>query len=338
MPETEDLYEILQLHPSAHQEVIDAAYQRLALLYHPATDPSPEAAEKLGAIGKAYAVLGDPEKRSAYDQSKEAEQKALRSQEEEVPTETEPPKPRPRRKTRQSDLDYITIGSTKEDVSRIQGPPNDTGSNSVSGREGEWWVYGSNCSVRFNKAGRVQGWSNRGTLKVMIIPGPNTTTSEFFSVGSHKDDVVRLQGTPSNVWVTNPRTSAAMQKEREFRKLMRDVDSDLGKPRNPEYDKPVGKFDDDDYSDLETWHFAGYIVEFSIGTGRVTAWDNKNGSLKVTGTSPQTETAKAQSRAAVSATPATTRPSAPSTAQGCGGLLAALALLAVGAVMASFLV
>ena len=70
VPETEDLYEILQLHSSAQQEVIDAAYQRLGLLYHPATDPSPEAAGLLAAIGRAYAVLGNPEKRAAYDQSR----------------------------------------------------------------------------------------------------------------------------------------------------------------------------------------------------------------------------------------------------------------------------
>ena len=40
MPESEDLYEILQVHPSAHPEVIQAAYRRLALLYHPDHNPS----------------------------------------------------------------------------------------------------------------------------------------------------------------------------------------------------------------------------------------------------------------------------------------------------------
>ncbi len=35
MPETEDLYEIMQVHPSAHPEVIQAAYRRLAQLYGP---------------------------------------------------------------------------------------------------------------------------------------------------------------------------------------------------------------------------------------------------------------------------------------------------------------
>ena len=72
VPETEDLYEILNLHPSAHPDVIEAAYQRLALLYHPDTDPSPEAAGLMASISRAYAVLGDPEKRAAYDQNRKA--------------------------------------------------------------------------------------------------------------------------------------------------------------------------------------------------------------------------------------------------------------------------
>ena len=67
MPETEDMYEILNLHPSAHPGFIEAACQRLALLYYPGTDPSPEAAGLMAAISRAYAVLGDPEKRAAYD-------------------------------------------------------------------------------------------------------------------------------------------------------------------------------------------------------------------------------------------------------------------------------
>ncbi len=343
MPEAEDLYEILQLHPSAQQEVIDAAYQRLALLYHPATDPSPEAAGLMAAVSRAYAVLGDPEKRDAYDQSREAAKNAPAAQAETEPAEIATPQQRPRRRTRQSDLDYITIGSTKEDVARIQGPPSSTHTNADFGCEGESWGYGSgdaSSSVRFNKAGRVQGWFNRGGLKVEMATGPNVTTSEFFSVGSHKDDVVRLEGTPFNVWIPNPKTNAAIQEEREYRKFMREVDRDLGKPRNPEYYEPVGKFDEDEDSDLETWHFPSGIVELSISTGRVRAWDNSDGSLKVQGTSPETEAAKTQRRIEsrnAAPTPSVSPRSAP-VAQGCGSLLAALALIAVAAVSALFLV
>ena len=50
MAKAEDLYEILQVHPSAQPEIIQAAYRRLALLYHPDTNPSPEATATMAAV------------------------------------------------------------------------------------------------------------------------------------------------------------------------------------------------------------------------------------------------------------------------------------------------
>ena len=287
MTTPEDLYEILQVHPSAHQDVIEAAYQRLAQLYHPTADPSPEAAAMLGAIARAYAVLGNPEKRAAYDQDRETVAKATASQDGDALVETAQPKPRSRPRTGTSSLDYITIGSTKDDVTRVEGPPARTDSSAPIGFEGENWYYGQGTAespssvISFNKAGRVKGWMNQGELNVRIAPGPNVTTSETFSIGSHKDDVARLQGTPYRVTVPTPRTAAAMREERENRKFMREIDRDLGKPANPEYSGPVGKFDEGDDPDLETWYFTGGIVEFSIKTGRVTAWETQDGTLKV---------------------------------------------------------
>ena len=67
MLNSEDLYEILQVHPSAHPDVIQAAYRRLALLYHHDKNLSPEAAESMAQLSRAYAVLGDPKKRAEYD-------------------------------------------------------------------------------------------------------------------------------------------------------------------------------------------------------------------------------------------------------------------------------
>ncbi len=287
MTDPEDLYETLQVHPSAHQAVIDATYQRLAELYHPSADPSPEAAAMLGAIGRAYAVLGDPEQRAAYDQSRADSDSAAASQGQDAPTQTDPQKPRSRHSAGKGILDYITIGSTKDDVTRIQGPPNQTSSMVDIGYEGEVWRYWNedaespNSPIHFNKAGRVDGWSNGGNLNVRIVPGLNVTTSESFSIGSHKDDVARLQGTPSRVTVPTPRTAAAIREEREHRKYMRELDRELGKPANPEDSEPVGKFSEGEDPDRETWHFTGGIVEFSIKTGRVVAWETQDGALKV---------------------------------------------------------
>ena len=69
MPETEDLYEILNLHPSATRTSLRQRTGVWLSSTHPDTDPSPEAAGLMTSISRAYAVLGDPEKRAAYDQN-----------------------------------------------------------------------------------------------------------------------------------------------------------------------------------------------------------------------------------------------------------------------------
>ncbi len=62
-----DLYEILQLHPSAEPDIIQAARRRLTLRYHPDRNSSPEAAEVMRRVNNAYEILSDPERRAAYD-------------------------------------------------------------------------------------------------------------------------------------------------------------------------------------------------------------------------------------------------------------------------------
>ncbi len=63
-----DLYEVLQVSQRAEQEVIEAAYKRLALKYHPdLNNSSPEATRRMQELNQAYAVLSDPEKRAEYD-------------------------------------------------------------------------------------------------------------------------------------------------------------------------------------------------------------------------------------------------------------------------------
>jgi curved DNA-binding protein CbpA len=59
-----DPYEILQVHRKAEPEVIRAAYRALAQKYHP--DFGGEQA-RMVAITEAWATLGDPERRAAYD-------------------------------------------------------------------------------------------------------------------------------------------------------------------------------------------------------------------------------------------------------------------------------
>ena len=67
MPNTEDWYEILQVHPTDEPEVILTAYRRLARKYHPDVSKSDQTTKMMTVLNLAYEVLGDPDKRAAYD-------------------------------------------------------------------------------------------------------------------------------------------------------------------------------------------------------------------------------------------------------------------------------
>ena len=67
-----DYYGILQVHPRAEKEVIDAVYRRLASKYHPDVSQVSDAAERMKQINIAYEVLSNPARRAAYDASRNA--------------------------------------------------------------------------------------------------------------------------------------------------------------------------------------------------------------------------------------------------------------------------
>ncbi len=129
----------------------------------------------------------------------------------------------------------FTRGSHKDDVLRLQGTPDAITSYSSLGHE--VWRYGSSTIEINLLTGEVMEWSNRGNLKVELRPGRGGSASSSFTRGSHKDDVLRLQGTPDAI------TS---------------------------------------YSSLghEVWRYGSSTVEISLGTGEVLEWSNR-GNLKV---------------------------------------------------------
>jgi DNA-directed RNA polymerase subunit RPC12/RpoP len=69
VPRGKTAYQVLQLDPAAEQEVVEAAFKRLALKYHPDTSKSPDASERMREIIEAHSVLTDPSKRERYDRS-----------------------------------------------------------------------------------------------------------------------------------------------------------------------------------------------------------------------------------------------------------------------------
>jgi hypothetical protein len=85
----------------------------------------------------------------------------------------------------------FSIGSTMEQVKAVQGTPTSVASYG--------WSYGLS-SVSFDASGKVDGYSNLGdNLKVQVTPSKPNRTKTRFSVGSTKDDVLLVQGTPTGV-------------------------------------------------------------------------------------------------------------------------------------------
>ena len=63
-----DYYAVMGVARDATQDDIKRAYRKLARKYHPDVSKEPGAEKRFKAVGEAYEVLKDPEKRAAYDQ------------------------------------------------------------------------------------------------------------------------------------------------------------------------------------------------------------------------------------------------------------------------------
>jgi hypothetical protein len=95
MASADDYYEILQVSPNADEEVIQAAYKRLAFKWHPDKQPGdPFASEKMKLLNTAYEVLSHPQRRKEYDLQR------LAGVAKNVPVEPSPTSPKRRKKPR----------------------------------------------------------------------------------------------------------------------------------------------------------------------------------------------------------------------------------------------
>jgi curved DNA-binding protein CbpA len=72
MADAVDAYKVLQVDPEAEDEVIKAAYRRLARMYHPDLASGPEASLRMAAINAAWNLIGTPASRADYDRSRAA--------------------------------------------------------------------------------------------------------------------------------------------------------------------------------------------------------------------------------------------------------------------------
>ena len=63
----QDYYQILNVPRDASTSDIKKSYRKLARQYHPDVNSATDAEEKFKEVGEAYEVLGDEDKRAAYD-------------------------------------------------------------------------------------------------------------------------------------------------------------------------------------------------------------------------------------------------------------------------------
>ena len=108
-----------------------------------------------------------------------------------LPSHTPPPAPDEDLRTQQKT--FFSLGSTKAEVQRVQGKPAKV--------FGQTWVYGLS-DVTFRE-GRVWRYHNfDGGLKVRMLPsrpmGASQTTDSF-TLGATRDEVLLVQGTPTQV-------------------------------------------------------------------------------------------------------------------------------------------
>ena len=96
------------------------------------------------------------------------------------------------------DLPYFTLGSHQDDVLRLEGTP--TRIRRFDSLGHETWSYGLSRVTISTRTREVLDWTNHGgQLKVRLPPGDSGTDLPYFSRGSHQDDVLRTQGTPTRI-------------------------------------------------------------------------------------------------------------------------------------------
>jgi hypothetical protein len=85
--------------------------------------------------------------------------------------------------------DFFTVGSTKDEVLAVQGTPTKFTDTTLT--------YG--LSDVFFANGRVVSWNQYATnpLKAELLPSARVEAKSFFTIGSTKDEVLAVQGTPT---------------------------------------------------------------------------------------------------------------------------------------------
>ena len=146
MSPSPDPYKTLQVDPEAEDEVIAAAYRRLARKYHPDVAASPEAAVRMAAINAAWEEIGEPDRRAAFDRQRAVQSALRRAAEATAPRGAAAPPPAPESVSRDWTSGRSAVGGGydasmhRPDGAGAAGPPpgNPSGSVMTFGRYAGW--------------------------------------------------------------------------------------------------------------------------------------------------------------------------------------------------------
>ena len=168
-----DPYKVLQVDPEAEDEVIEAAYRRLARKYHPDVASDPDAPARMTALNRAWEVLRDAERRAAHDRTRMTGTSPTRPAAPPARSPTgSPPAPPPSARASGTDFERIVREEAARAAARQPGEPTSpdwtSGRSTVGGgydpatmRAPEGWAGPppGNPSGTVLAFGRYEGWS-----------------------------------------------------------------------------------------------------------------------------------------------------------------------------------
>ncbi|GAB3026615.1 J domain-containing protein [Spirosoma pulveris] len=197
-------YKTLGVEDFSSNDEIKAAYRKLSKKFHPDVNDGDVFFEELfKGIQNAYEILCDDKRKAIHDNSLKPKASTHHYQTEQSVND-KPKTSTHHYQAEQSVNDkpiannpafYFTIGSTKDHVLELQGTP--TAINKYEPLNKEVWKYGLN-SITFNH-GLVQEYSNFNNLLKVQLYTTFQSDVNYFTLGSSKEHVLRLQGTPTAI-------------------------------------------------------------------------------------------------------------------------------------------
>jgi len=180
--------------------VIEAAYRRLALKYHPDVSDAPDAAERMRDLNMAYEVLSSSGKRAEYDRRRAA------ARPDAVGSQTAPVRrsygPRPRLSIEPESLQFGPLPKGSTQTAQLHIVMEGMGSLRGSVRPNQTWLRtsvaeaeASSCTVEVtvDTAGLRDGWRHVGSVTIGTVLGSTRTIPVTVFVAPEPRPAVRVE-------------------------------------------------------------------------------------------------------------------------------------------------